>query len=117
MIIAVLHFVALYFHLYWSLWWFDIVMHFLGGAWVAAFTLWYLSHSLQSTYGKMKGAGVIVLATLCVGILWEVYEYFFGISLVGKDAYIVDTTLDIIMDLTGALTASALFISRTPASP
>lgn len=110
-VVAFLHFIALYFHLYWSLWWFDIVMHFLGGAWVAAFTLWHMLRLVAGRgQGRMKIGGIVVLTTLCVGVLWEVYEYVFGVSLIGKEAYVVDTTLDIVMDTVGAITVSACYI-------
>ncbi len=43
--IAILHTVAIYFYLYYELWWFDILMHFVGGFWTVLFFLWLLVFS------------------------------------------------------------------------
>jgi len=40
-IIAFLHQSAVALYWYWSVPWFDIVMHFLGGLWVGTCALWF----------------------------------------------------------------------------
>lgn len=109
-LIAFLHISALQFYLYWSLWWFDILMHFLGGAWVAAAVLWCLLLS-GYVHTRWRPFRTAVCLTIIVGILWEIYEYAFGMTLVEHEAYVFDTALDLVMDMIGAITLSPLFIS------
>jgi hypothetical protein len=109
MVIAVLHVAAMNYNLYFYLWWFDIVMHFLGGLWCGYFTLYYVSwyetkHAITWTRSRTWVAAV--LATLLVGIGWEVYEYVFGFTFTLKSSYRLDTILDLVMDTSGAIVAA-----------
>jgi hypothetical protein len=119
-VIGVLEMVALRFHLYWTTPWFDIMMHFLGGVWVAFAALWALLFVWRHAENLPNRFSVYVVpfgATLVVGVLWEVFEYLFGIAIFGNDAYAVDTALDMGMDLFGALSVSTLYafsIKKTP---
>ena len=78
--------------------WFDKVMHFLGGFFVAMF--W--SSLTQSLL-------FIISLTLLVGIAWEIYEYFLGIyklKKIGTKKYMIDmrdTVEDLFFDLIGAI--------------
>ena len=40
--IALLHICGVFFYLYWHFWWYDIVLHFLGGLWVALMALYFI---------------------------------------------------------------------------
>jgi hypothetical protein len=97
--LAVLHTTALMFSLYFVYLWLDIPMHILGGATVA---LGYQSRFLLSRYAHRLSFGLCATlgAVLLVGILWELYEFSVGPLLNG---YILDTALDIVMDICGAL--------------
>jgi hypothetical protein len=105
--VALLHVVALNSYLYWLYPWFDIPMHFLGGA-VAAFG--FLSWVGERLVPVRSRA---FLATLCfvalVGIAWEVFEWHF--KLVETLEYIPDTVGDLFYDLLGGTIAYGLVVS------
>lgn len=99
------------FDLYWRFWWYDIVMHFLGGLWIGLITLWI--YYLSGYFKKNKKDKPFVfllsfLSVLIVGISWEIFEYLFEI--VFSSNYISDTALDLIMDILGGLVASIVLL-------
>ncbi len=110
-IIAFLHFSALRFYLYWSIWWFDILLHFLAGAWVSAIALWCAFYA-NLQIGKRHPVWFTIIGTLFVGILWEIYEYIFGMTMVTHESYVFDTALDLGMDFFGCLAVLPLFIPQ-----
>ena len=110
-IVAVAHVVALNFYFYWTFWWFDLSVHFLGGLWVALTSLWiYLFIHSEKELGRRKTFFIVFTAIIVVGGLWEAFEYFAGIS--PGDNFIMDTTTDILMDLLGA-SAGLLYFRKT----
>jgi hypothetical protein len=97
-VMALLHVGAIIFYIYWSVWWFDIFMHFLGGIAAGLLALWLYSQ------GNRRGNEfwAALLGALIIGIAWEVYEYAAGVTY-ALDAYTFDTATDLVMDLVGAL--------------
>ncbi len=97
--LAVVHFFAMKFFLYWKYDWFDIPMHAFGGLCVAlGFSILpFLRISLPSRYGTLI---VYLLAVVLVGILWEIFEVATGIATVDQ-YYWDDTSLDLVMDVVG----------------
>lgn len=105
-VVLVLHTLALTFYFYWQLWWFDIVMHFLGGVVVGLAALWalYGFHAQRGTVGTARQTFLwMMLAIVVVGVGWELFELRF--NLYASMHYGSDTTLDLIMDAIGALLA------------
>ena len=107
-------FCAQIYFLYWRFWWADILMHFLGGAWLAllGYYIFYLSDFKEkiTTWTRRVQVGVFekyslftvsLVFVLGIGILWEGFELFFAFPL--KPGYISDTILDLIMDTLGWL--------------
>lgn len=108
LLVAFLHQLALNFYLYWTIEWFDILMHFLGGAWVGFGMLYILSiFGFWDNQISRKQEFLIfinlILSLLVIGLTWELWELFVGFSDRLNDR--IDTILDIIMDLIGCLTA------------
>lgn len=99
-VIAILHVTALSKFYYWDYWWFDILMHLLGGLWVGLFIFWF-DEWIKLPF-KINLINFLALI-LAVGIAWELWELMFGITLVRGDKYVFDTILDIIMDITGGV--------------
>jgi hypothetical protein len=102
--VAVLHKIALSLFLYWNVWWFDIMMHFLGGALISLITLFFIYDSKFFNF-KIKNKAIIFCAavgmTLIIGLgweLWEIYVGFIDIYVDGPDSF-----LDLIMDVAGAV--------------
>lgn len=109
-VIAILHYLALKFYFYWTLEWFDILMHFLGGLWVVLFFVWFLFFSKIikidiKRYQNRKIFFVSILAVLIVGLLWEVFEICASFVSVQEYGYAFDTSLDLVMDLIGGAIA------------
>lgn len=107
-VVAVLNLLAIKFYLYWSLSEFDSLVHFLGGAWVAMLFLWLYFYSgfFAPPNRKLKNFLLIsILSVIFVGILWEMFELFVGATDVSDLEYPFDTSLDIVMDTLGAISA------------
>jgi len=90
--------------------WLDICMHVIGG--MLFMWSWYHLH----TGGKFRKITIkpllhplSVLGILVVG--WEVYRFF--LKDLNMDGYAVDTTLDILVGMSGGLIAYMWFSSRT----
>jgi len=102
-VISALQFAALQFSLYYFYPWYDIMMHFLGGIFVALILLWLFFYSEYIERFEVSKRNIILIAllgTLVVGIGWEVFEY--SIGNVPEENYMLDTSIDLFMDLIGA---------------
>jgi len=94
-VIALLQKIALAEFLYWKWWWFDVLMHFLGGVLVGGIGL------IASDFLKTPRVLTLIIALLGIGIGWEVFEWMFGLYDGAWDP--VDTFTDLIMDTLGVL--------------
>jgi hypothetical protein len=106
-----LHFLAMYFYLYWSYWWFDILMHFLAGLAGGFTTYWVIAES--GHFPRMKPSTyvwLVVLSVMVVGVAWEVFEYVNGIIDDTHEDYAIDTAVDLILDGVGAWLAAVIGI-------
>ena len=99
--ILVINFFANKFYWYSSIWYFDMIMHFLGGFWIGL-TSFYI-FSPQNISGKLIFK--ILLLVLCIGIGWEVYEILVNDILAQNSFNFLDTFSDIFFDLSGGLCA------------
>ncbi len=96
--VALLHSFALAFELYWILPWFDIGMHFFGGATVALL-LYALMDFKVPVPLLANSLGGFLLVVLAIAIGWEVFEVWVGIAMAPN--YVLDTSVDIVMGLLG----------------
>ena len=112
-VVAVLHIIALPFSLYWTYWWFDIVMHFLAGFSGGLFILWFFA-----PFSIYKSLFLTLGYLLVVGVAWEIFEFVFDITISQPTNYWQDTIYDLINDTLGALLAylSVYISARTPKS-
>lgn len=100
-LIAFLHIAAIKFDLYFTFWWFDVLVHFLAGVLVAVFGLYFLRRFTRiHIEGRVFFLAGIILS-LSVGALWEFFEYWNGIIFVGPEEYAVDTFSDLFTDFVG----------------
>ena len=104
-LVALLDLIALKLHLFSTIMWFDMVMHFCGGFFIGLSILWVLTWNGKRdfSYGQILFWGVG--SALVVGILWEFFELYFGITYLHSSDYIGDNGMDLIMDLSGSLLA------------
>jgi len=93
------------FYLFYTLWWFDIPMHFLGGFWVGLFFIYvfFRKDSLFKSYWK------VIFCAFLIGILWELFEVFAHqhIAKIPFDAW--DTSFDLLLDIFGSGVALIYF--------
>jgi hypothetical protein len=85
---------------YTLIWWWDIPTHLLGGIWVGLFAAWFLQKR-DKKFTVLKCAA----AALAVGIVWEIFEYHFGIGGSAFMGYWEDTIKDVTMDVIGGAAA------------
>lgn len=108
LVIALFQFLANEYYLYWMWWWADVVMHFLGGLFVAGGILWWLRYEVPI---KIRALLPVFLTTfvllLIVGVAWEVFE--FVTDSYGALNYVRDAGMDIAMDIVGMLVAYLIF--------
>jgi len=107
-IVAFLHYLALTFYLYWTIEWFDIVMHFLGGATIAILAMFLFYTSGYMDFPKAHIGSIFAMtigSVLLAGLVWELWELFVGFTDVIEDQG--DTFLDLLMDVIGGIVAFA----------
>ena len=96
------------FYLYYTVWWFDIMMHFLAGFWVGLFFL-YVFYD-KKIFSKKSLA--VILCVLVIGILWEVFELYVH-NYIGKEPFnFPDIIYDVFLDLLGAISAIWYFSKK-----
>ncbi len=115
-VVFVLHYVATLYSLYWIISWYDIPMHFLGGYTIGLlsiflfFTSGYLKYTYEIRHNIPIVAIITILFTTVIGLGWELWELFFGLSNIYIDR--VDTVADLIMNTTGCMTALLIFTKK-----
>lgn len=86
-----------------TIFWFDILLHVLGGFWSALAVAWFFS-----LFGVRLSFFLLFLLVLLIGISWEAFEYVFEIGGSNFMSYEVDTVKDTINDLIGGVVGAAL---------
>ena len=101
--IAVLDLTAFVFYLHWTVWWFDVLLHFLSGSCVAMATVMFWNHFRgASQTSRLKMIFIALLGTIIIGFLWEAYELLLSATSFSDGiAYIKDTIYDLVMDISG----------------
>ena len=98
------NFLTTKFYWYYSIWWFDIVMHFLGGFWVGLFFVFLFLRK-----GNIPKFVYIIFLSLFIGVLWEAFEFWMHNIIAGIPFSITDPLSDILFDLVGACLAVFYF--------
>ena len=103
-LLAVLHFIAGAFYFYWTIWWYDLMTHTLGGFIGALVILWFIK-----SQDNFKTFLITLGCLIAVGIVWEVFEYIYDIAALTD--YWQDTFSDLAFDGLGAI-AACLYAMR-----
>ena len=100
-------------YLYWTVWWIDMVVHFFGGLTVGLAVMWLCSYGMDfKNWSLKKILTFSVIGSLLVGVMWELYELYFGITLLRDGmVYWIDTSSDLLMDMVGGI-FGFLYVSR-----
>ena len=112
-VVAFVNYFGCKFDLYWTYRWLDIPVHMLGGLSVGLAALWLWVHSMHLKVVKtfrMKALGVVIFSILLVGISWELFELWGGITDMSDKGYWFDTIKDLLDDSVGAMIAYFIFI-------
>ncbi len=104
-IIFFLNFSANKFYWYSSIWWFDLMMHFLGGLWLGLFFVWYDYKNFVQLYFNKKNFLHLIYFVLFIGIAWEVYEILVNIIFAQNPFDFIDTFTDVVADTLGGIVA------------
>lgn len=105
-IVWALNYVAGVYHLYWSVYEFDSLVHFLAGTSISLFFLWLYFYSgfFNPQEKKITKFFVIsIFSTMFVAVSWEFFEFILGEALLQKATYPYDTMMDLIMGFLGAI--------------
>jgi len=113
-VIAMLHIMALYFFWYWSIWWLDILMHFLGGMWVGgmAFVFLFLNKNDVSMGKIFRPCLLSFVVVLVIGVLWEIFEFSLDTFIIFQPNDISDTISDLGADIAGGMFACLCIIYK-----
>jgi hypothetical protein len=104
-LLSVLNYVALILYFYWTVWWFDTMMHFLGGLTLGVLVVWLLKIEKRS-WGSFIG---IFICVMVLGVVWEIFEYVSGITFL-REGYMLDTIHDLVMDAAGLIAAYVIIL-------
>lgn len=114
-ILAGLNLLALEYHLYWTLWWYDILLHFLAGFIGGLATYWVLFNSKIFGNGEsLRKSTRVLMVFVCVmiaGLAWEWMEYAFGLTN-SHEGYPIDPIFDLILDGAGAVLATLISLKK-----
>ncbi len=99
--IFVMHFLASEFYWYYSIWYFDMIMHFLGGFWLGLTSIYLFPPKNNSISSFLK----ILFLVLFTGVGWEVFEMVVNYAIAQNPFDILDTSSDLLFDLLGGLCA------------
>ena len=95
------NFFANKFYWYFSVWYLDMIMHFLGGFWVGLASIYLFPPQNLS----FRSVLTILFLVLLVGVGWEVFEFLVNGVIAQNPFDILDTASDIFFDLLGGLCA------------
>lgn len=106
-IIGVSDFFANTLYLYWTVWWFDMFMHFTSGFCVGMASVLIWQYFIDKNISFKKSLLVSMLSILIIGLSWEIFETYFGVTLISDGVnYVTDTVSDLILDVCGAILGS-----------
>lgn len=103
-LIIVIHIFFLFFNLYDSIPWLDILMHFLGGMWAGFFSYLILINGINFNFSGIKFLIILVSASAFIGVLWEFLEFIMTrLTSIPMQGTLQDTMGDLLMDIIGGI--------------
>jgi hypothetical protein len=108
-IITALKFIGDKLHLFTSISFYDIIMHFLGGVWLGIFFVWLFYKEIIKKENLNLVFTKTILLILLVGLAWEVFEVFNYQIILKNEFDVADTISDLIFDLLGGITSFLIY--------
>ena len=102
--IFLINFLAMRFHWYSAVWWFDMPMHFAGGVFIFLLTFYLLSKYEKQEIFKdnlIKKLALSLISVLIIGILWEFFEQIVSLSILERPIILLDSLSDMCFDMAG----------------
>lgn len=120
--ILVLHVLSIWLLWYTRIWWIDIVLHVLGGAWIALL-FFYVKNIYAPRMSEVAPVPlyfmVVVGMVMFVGVAWEWFEYAFDFFFFYSERFLfraqlglTDTMGDLAADFIGGAVAALYIIVR-----
>ena len=112
--VLVLHISAILLYFYVIFPWYDNMMHFLGGFWIALAAMTFLWNFISSQKNPWLRFIFVILCVLLMGIVWEIYE--FGVQdwiKITGIASIPDSISDLVFDTLGGIVAFLIINNKT----
>ncbi len=104
---------AVRFHIFYIYKWFDTPMHFLGGFGVGIVALgllrWFFT---KEKYDNTPQFWYTLFLVLGVGLVWELVEVFYKVSVIFGGSFWFDTIKDLLMDTFGGILSYICFHQR-----
>jgi len=110
--IFIINYIATKLYWYYSIWWFDMPMHFLGGLFIGLGCIWFLFHKELPLELSWKLVLKVFLSVLLIGVLWELFEIVFYQIIAQSPFHALDTIHDIFFDLAGGVFAIIFFFKK-----
>ncbi|OGZ61926.1 MAG: hypothetical protein A3H51_02920 [Candidatus Spechtbacteria bacterium RIFCSPLOWO2_02_FULL_38_8] len=122
-LILFFNFLGLAFSFYKTFFWYDIFLHFFGGAWVALLVIYWPKFKGQF-YTLSQKIIFTMIVVMIIGFAWEIMEIFAdgildlkfyadsGVARELRAGYTKDTLLDLMMDFIGGVSIGYLFMKR-----
>ncbi len=125
-LVLVLNFFAFQFFWYWKFWWFDLVMHFLGGLTVGYLVIfitqiYHREYFLNQFKSRADILALVLISAFIVGGAWELFEFSVDQhqalpllikSIATLQMGLKDSLLDILLDLIGASVSAFIFVAK-----
>lgn len=105
--IFILNYLAMEFYWYTSMWYLDMIMHFLGGFWIGLSSIYFLSIKDLSRNNILK----VLLLVFFIGIGWEIFEIQVSNFITNNSFNVLDTLSDLFFDISGGI-FSFLYFSK-----
>ena len=86
---------------YYTIPYFDTLMHFLGGFWIAMFSVFIIKKYAKDLFKQHKLIEIIFLigATMIIGFAWEFYEFLADTFVFNKSLLMQQSITDMMTDL------------------
>lgn len=98
------------FHIYFVYKWFDTPMHFLGGFGVGIVAIALLrSWFTREVYDSKPQMLYTLIIVLGVGVVWEIIETFYKVSVIYGGHFWIDTSKDLLIDTFGGILSYICF--------
>ena len=110
-LILILHILGNVLGWYYTVPHFDILMHFLGGFWIAMVSSYLLKKYAKDFSRQHKLIEILFLIgiTMTIGFVWELYEFLADNFIFNRVLLMQQSALDIMTDLTADFTGALVY--------